>query len=289
MKKRSDSMDLLQLRYFYESAKTENFSHTAQMFRVPTTSVSASIKRLEQELGCKLFDRTSNRIHLNEAGRKLQRSLCTVFHEMENVMDALSCDGKDTRQINILVRGMRRKITDLIIQYSDINPNVTFRTVFDHAQNNFQEYDIIIDDKKEQYDGYERLELFSMRLCLRCSEKDPLCQQKIQLSELCNHGFISMDPESNMHKILTRACNRAGFTPKFSAICNDIECYEKFIRAGMGIGIARQDDNDWQGTAGICDLDVTDFIEHYTVYAYYSKSEYYGEVKAFVDFLRMNV
>ena len=43
-------MELLQLRYFFESAKTENFSKTAQKFQVPTTSVSASVKRLEKEM-----------------------------------------------------------------------------------------------------------------------------------------------------------------------------------------------------------------------------------------------
>ena len=54
-------MELLQLKYFYESAKNENFSKTAEMFMVPTSSVSASIKRLEKEfapaveLGMKSF------------------------------------------------------------------------------------------------------------------------------------------------------------------------------------------------------------------------------------------
>jgi hypothetical protein len=47
-------VELLQLRYFYESAKNENFSKTAEIFMVPTTSVSASIRRLEEELGCPL-------------------------------------------------------------------------------------------------------------------------------------------------------------------------------------------------------------------------------------------
>ena len=69
-------MELLQLRYFYESAKNENFSKTASMFLVPTTSVSAAIKRLETELGCKLFDRTANRIRLNSNGQLLQQALC---------------------------------------------------------------------------------------------------------------------------------------------------------------------------------------------------------------------
>ena len=40
-------MELLQLRYFFESAKNENFAKTAEKYMVPASSVSASVKRLE--------------------------------------------------------------------------------------------------------------------------------------------------------------------------------------------------------------------------------------------------
>ena len=46
-------MEILQLRYFFLSAKNENFSTTAKMFDVPTTAVSSSVRRLEEELGCR--------------------------------------------------------------------------------------------------------------------------------------------------------------------------------------------------------------------------------------------
>ena len=42
-------MEMLQLRYFYESAQNESFAKTAEKYMVPTTSVSASVKRLEKE------------------------------------------------------------------------------------------------------------------------------------------------------------------------------------------------------------------------------------------------
>ena len=63
-------MEMLQLRYFYDSAMGESFSKTAQKYMVPVSSVSASVKRLEQELGTPLFDRTGNRVLLNEKGRQ---------------------------------------------------------------------------------------------------------------------------------------------------------------------------------------------------------------------------
>ena len=64
-------MEFLQLRYFYESARTQSLSKTASKYMVPASSVSASIKRLEGELGCQLFERTANRITLSESGKRL--------------------------------------------------------------------------------------------------------------------------------------------------------------------------------------------------------------------------
>lgn len=277
-------MELLQLRYFYESAKNENFSKTAKTFLVPTTSVSASIRRLEEELGCKLFDRTANKIKLNENGRLLQQSLCGVFHSLDNIVDDLTAHNDDRRQIKILVKGMRRRITDFIIEYCNKNKNMSFKTTFESEREYFTDFDIIIDEDNNQYSDFERIELFTMNLRLKCAKNDPISKQKLSLSQLCHRPFILMDTNSNMHKILNKACVRAGFTPNVAILCNDIECYDKFIKNGLGIGIGQQ--NVSGSEDGIADLNVADFKEHYTVYAYYSKKEYYGKVKNFVEFLK---
>ena len=275
-------MELLQLRYFYESAKNENFSKTAEIFMVPTTSVSASIRRLEEELGCKLFDRSANKIKLNENGKKLQQSLCGVFNSLDSAIESLTAHVEDKRQIKILVKGMRRKITDLIIEYSNKHKNTSFKTTFDFDCDNYADFDIIIDEENNSYSDFERIELFTMNLKLKCSKNDEIKNKKVYLNQLCHRPFVLMDTSSNMQKILTKACNRAGFTPNVAILCNDIECYDKFIENGLGIGIGQQNSKN----KDIIDIDVADFKEHYTVYAYYSKKEYYGIIKDFVEFLK---
>ena len=275
-------MELLQLRYFYESAKTENFTRTAEKFQVPTTSVSASVKRLEKELGCPLFDRVSNRIVLNENGQLLQQTLCSVFRDLDNVTEMLTAHNRDTREVKILVRGMRRQVTEMITEYCSQHKSIHFKTVFDYGNTDFNNFDIIVDEEKASYTDYERIELFHMRLRLKAHKGSPLCDQALSLNQLCAQPFVLMDTSSNMNEILTKACARAGFSPTISVLCNDIECYDKFIAAGMGIGIGREGGED----GNIRDLDVVDFKEHYTVYAYYSPKEYYGNVKDFIDFLK---
>jgi LysR family transcriptional repressor of citA len=90
-------MEFLQLRYFLDSAHTQSLAKTAKKHMVPASSVSAAIKRLEEELGCSLFDRTANRITLNENGRRLQLSLVRMFRELDGALDALHTRGRGTR------------------------------------------------------------------------------------------------------------------------------------------------------------------------------------------------
>ncbi|MBE5774313.1 MAG: LysR family transcriptional regulator [Clostridiales bacterium] len=281
-------MEILQLRYFFDSAKNENFSLTAKKYGVPTTSISSSIRRLEEEMGCKLFDRTSNRIALNANGRRFQQALCTAFTEIDRAVEEITGQREDKREIRLLVRGMRRKVTDLLGEFNARYPNVSFRIAFQDGGDG--DYDVIIDDSKDIYSDYKKFELYSMRLNLKCAANDPICQRRLSLGDLCDRSFVSMEQDSNMHRILMQVCTRVGFHPRISAFCNDIECYDKLIAAGMGIGIGREDYAAGHRNVhtGIRDLDVSDFNEHYTVYVYYREKEYYGNIKSLVDFFRAN-
>lgn len=74
-------MELLQLEYFRTVAETGKISTAAQKLYISPPSLSATIKRLEKELGCTLFTRTGNAIKLNAQGE--------VF--LRYVQQALSC------------------------------------------------------------------------------------------------------------------------------------------------------------------------------------------------------
>ena len=276
-------MEILQLRYFFESAANESFTKTAEKFMVPTSSVSASVRLLEKELGCKLFDRTYNRITLNSNGKRLQQALSSVFSELEQAILDISDTTTDKREIKILVRAMRNNITDYIIEYSKKYPNISFKTVFDFDSDSSEHYDIIIDEKSNSYHGYEMFELFNMRIRLKVAADSPLLGKQLSLKHLYNQSFVSLSEKSNMHKILINACKGAGFSPNIVAQINDIGCHDKMIASGIGIGLGRE--NRSAGSSNIGYLDVTDFDERYVVYAYYKKESAYGNVKSFLDFL----
>ncbi|GAA0388411.1 LysR family transcriptional regulator [Streptomyces luteireticuli] len=61
-------MDLQQMRYVLAVAETANFTRAAERCHIVQSALSHQVARLEQELGARLFERTSRRVRLTAAG-----------------------------------------------------------------------------------------------------------------------------------------------------------------------------------------------------------------------------
>ncbi len=66
-------MTIQQCRYVLEIAKTGSFSEAAKQLFVAQSSLSISIKMLEQELGIKIFERSPSGVYLTEDGSEFVR------------------------------------------------------------------------------------------------------------------------------------------------------------------------------------------------------------------------
>lgn len=281
-------MELLQLRYFYDSANMGSLAKTARKHMVPASSVSAAIKRLEAELGCKVFERAANRIILNDNGRRLLRSLHVVFNELDRVVDSIATIPDDDREVWLLVKALRSDITDRVIAYKADHPNAKFRIVSDFNEDNLDAYDIIIDTTSQLYRDYARIELCSQSIGIYAASDSPLVGRRLYLRELKEYFFASMSQRGNQYRLLAEACTKVGFTPKLTAQINDVACFAKFIQSGVALGVAGERTIRAEQTADLQRLDVADFREEQTVYIYHKKNAATGSIKRFIDFIKAN-
>ncbi len=279
-------MEMLQLKYFYESALSESFSKTAQKFMVPTASVSASVKRLEKELGAELFDRTSNRIILNDKGRLFLQSVSQIFYELENASLSIHDKEKDERKIKILAHGMRQSLTKCILDYRVSHPTQAYKLKLDFDDENYDDYNIVVSPKNDILPDWEKYSLCSRKVRIEASKHSPLCHKSLTLNQLANQPFVTTGKKNELYKILIRACKRKGFEPNFILECNDYDCIDIVERAGMGLGVTL---DIGSASIGMQYLDVTDFNETYTVYIYYKNQDYYGNVRMFIDHLKSTI
>jgi DNA-binding transcriptional LysR family regulator len=76
-----------QLRYFLAVIDAGNFSRAAVQVNVTQPTLSIAIAKLEESVGVKLFERNSQRVHLTDAGVRLQAHARTIEHEF-NLLNA---------------------------------------------------------------------------------------------------------------------------------------------------------------------------------------------------------
>jgi len=253
-------MELLQLRYFYDSAKTENFSHTAEKYIVSPSSVSISIKKLETELGCALFDREGNRLRLNSNGRILQKALMTALPALDQAVEIITHPmSEQYGDIRMLVRSERRNILNYIYQFKQANPQVFFHISHDFNTEDLSAYDFIIDEQTTRYGNFSVRPIIKEPIRLAASRQNPLSGRTLLLEDLKNQTFISMCKGSSLNRITVDTCKKAGFNPDIMIESDDPHYIQKCIEINMGIAFIPE--FSWQGELGenTVFLDVADF------------------------------
>lgn len=281
-------MELLQLRYFYESAIAESFSKTAKKHMVPVSSVSASVKRLEQELGTELFMRTGNRILLNEKGRQFLSVVSNTLSQLDMGVSALSTVTTQKQTLHILARWTRQAIVRQILNFHKLYPSVYFKIAFEDRPENFEKYDVIISTPNDALADYASFTWKRYAVRIEALETDPLCQRTVTLSQLRDRLFVTTNAQRGSFRVFTQACREKGFTPKVLLECDDYTCRDMAVLSGTCLGLTLGKSMN-SGLPNVQYLKVLDFDEYTVSNLYYRKEDYNGNRKLFIDFLKQSV
>jgi DNA-binding transcriptional LysR family regulator len=233
-------VEFLQLTYFCDAARTENFSRTAEKFNVPTSNISQTVKRLESELGVKLFKRTANKISLSEEGKIFYEGAKRALDTLSETKGKLSADGGEIR---LLIQTCRRVVTNAIERYKAECPSVSIS--ISHNAENGEEYDFIISDRVNNPSDYESCFLIAEKIVLatrRGTFKDG--NIPTSLSELSNERFISLDG-SRLSGFTYSMCREAGFVPNVVIRTDDPYYVRRYVE--MGLGVALVPSVSWRG------------------------------------------
>lgn len=83
-------MELEQLKQLAAIADSGTLSAASEQLHLSQSAISRSIQKLEGEFGCTLFDRTKNRMHLNDAGEVALRHARMVLSEATRLEEAMA-------------------------------------------------------------------------------------------------------------------------------------------------------------------------------------------------------
>ena len=80
-------MELTPLKYFVKLADVLSFTEASKELFITQSTLSLSIKQLEEELGVTLFDRIGKKIYLTDAGRDFLDCSRKAIEEVAYGMD----------------------------------------------------------------------------------------------------------------------------------------------------------------------------------------------------------
>lgn len=234
-------MEILQLKYFQHTARSENISHTAHSFMVPPSSVSASIKKLEAELGVKLFDRGANSLKLNENGKIFLRAVDASEKEINKAkIEILNNMSTQSGEIRLLILTNRSRVTDAIAkfksEYPDVAFSITHNGYFDF--DNYSKFDIIISDRDIDLEMFETRDFVREEVFLAVHKKSSLANLKsIGLKNLKDAKFISMPKGSSIRDLLERMFKKFDLIPEIVIESEDPHFVCKYLKMGLGVAL----------------------------------------------------
>lgn len=129
-------MTLQQMRYFLATCRHGSFTAAAEALYVAQPSVAEQIRRLEQELGLRLFVRTGRRLELTEPGQNLKLHAERVLSAMEAAEAAM----QTARSLKGGVASMgtfgiahRYLVDEVISSFVARYPDVGIRVIGNHS------------------------------------------------------------------------------------------------------------------------------------------------------------
>ena len=126
-------MDTQLLEAFVAVAETGSFSAAAELVHITQPAISKRIAQLEEQLGCKLFDRISRTSHLTEAGLALLPRAERILVELRETRQAIrDLSGHVSGSLRLAIShhiGLHR-LPPVLRQFVSANPGVNLEIEF---------------------------------------------------------------------------------------------------------------------------------------------------------------
>jgi DNA-binding transcriptional LysR family regulator len=251
-------MELRQLRYLVALAEELNFTRAAEREHVAQPALSQQIRRLEDEVGLTLVERTTRHVSLTDAGEVLVVRARRVLAELEAAGTELQAlRGMDTGHVTIGAMHTMGPI-DLSLPlalFHDLHPGVGL-TVREQSSEEMAEMLRVDEIDLAFLSVTERVEAHGLGLHQLVSEElvvllplvHPLSgRPEVRMAELADEQFISFRAGARLRELLFAAGREAGFEPRVTLESNESQRIRRLVARGLGVAILPRSDADRPG------------------------------------------
>ena len=229
-------------------AENASFVAAAAELQMSQPALTRTIKRIEDVLGVRLFERTTRTVRLTDAGREfviLAQRMTDDLRIAAQAMRELADQQRGQVIVTSLMSVAHGVLPRAIAEYRDTHPGVEIRIrdgihgeVLDDVKSGAADFGITyLHDLPEGLRkfrlGHGHFDLVASRgSAFGVSGSNP-----IRFDDLRDVPLVSMPPGSQTRRVLDAAASVRGFHLTHAAVVSQIPTLLSFVRAGVGVGL----------------------------------------------------
>jgi DNA-binding transcriptional LysR family regulator len=239
-------IDFLGLEAFLSIAERGSFQRAAAHLNLSQTAISHRMRKLEGELGLKLFARTTREVTLTRAGIDFLPKAQKALAELEHSFDDLKQQGAKRRErldIACLPAFAVNYLPPILSKFHKSQPHVQVRmfeapsaAIGDLVQSGEVEFGLSV-VKTNQWD-LDVEPVSSSSLALTCPARHPLAKKKsVGWAELRNLPMIRVGSRTAIRPIIDDALSAARVTLNWQYEVQNVETAVNLVEVGLGFAI----------------------------------------------------
>jgi len=241
-------MELRRLEHFIAVTEEGSFTRAARRIHLVQSGLSVSIKALEDELGAPLFDRTTHRVGLTDAGRALlpeARATIAAAQGARDAVDAVIGGLTGVLHIGIMQSLAIIDLASLLAQFRHERPRIELhpRTTAGGSADLVREVasgglDLaFVSIPNGSFPGVTLTPLASEPILLAVPPGHRLeGRNVVRLSDLEGETFVESPEGWGTRLITEQALAKAGVQRSVSVQVSDLAALTELVRAELGLG-----------------------------------------------------
>lgn len=239
-------MEWYQLENFRAVARTQHMTDSARDLSVSQPALSRSIAKLEQELGCPLFERNGKHIVLNRYGKIFLQHVDRALQEIatgQKVLDDMLHPERGTVSLAFLHSLGTNVVPSLLGEFHEQYPDIQFKLYQNYTallidQLEAGEIDLCLCSPVIPNDRIGCQTLFQEELLLAVPIDHPLaCRHEVNLAEIAGEPMITFKKDYGLRIIMDQLFSAAGLTPVITFEGQEILTVAGLVEAKFGLAL----------------------------------------------------
>ncbi|MBP2638934.1 MAG: transcriptional regulator, LysR family [Firmicutes bacterium] len=243
-------MELRRLEYFEAVSRLKSFTKAAEELHVAQPSITASIFKLEEELGILLLQRTKNSVSLTKEGAKFLERAKYILNDVQNVVNEfqdLGLKASRTLKLGIPVSLGAWMFPIIFLEYASKYPEVILeiyelgvQRIIERIRDETIELGFIV--LTESFPSCRMLPFAQGSLFVILPKEHPLTiYDKIPFKILQNEQFILCATASYTKQKVMEECEKCNFKPNIIFSPEQVVTVFNMVSSGAGISFVLGD------------------------------------------------